>query len=232
MTMVNEHGQPVGDALPDWAGAWPPTATTLAGRSCRLERLDAERHADDLFDAYALAPDGRDWTYLPVGPFATREAYREWVAEAAALADPRHYAVVHGESGRALGTLSLMRHDPANGVIEVGWVVFSPLLQRTTMATEAQFLLMRHVFDELGYRRYEWKCDSLNEPSRKAAARLGFRYEGTFRQAVVYRGRNRDTAWFAMTDADWPEARRAFEAWLDPANFDPAGRQRRPLRVR
>ncbi|MHA7279778.1 GNAT family N-acetyltransferase [Arthrobacter sp. MDT2-2] len=151
---------------------------------------------------------------------------------AAKSRDPRHYAVIDSATGRALGTLSLMRHDPANGVIEVGPVVFSHALQRTPISREAQFLLMRHVFDDLGYRRYEWKCDSLNEPSLKAAERLGFTYEGTFRHAVVHKGRNRDTTWFALTDHDWPPVRDAFQKWLDPANFDADGRQRVPLRTR
>lgn len=226
---VNEFGQPVGAAVRDWGPVPSPNDDTLAGRYCTLEHLDPDRHADDLYAAYAAAPDARDWTYLPVGPFPTAQSYRAWADAAAESRDPRHYAVVDNATGRALGTLALMRQDLANGVIEVGFVMFSRALQRTPVSTEAQSLLMRHVFG-LGYRRYEWKCDSLNEPSRRTAERLGFTYEGTFRQAVVYKGRNRDTAWFAMTDGDWPSARAAFEEWLDPANFDGAGRQLGPLR--
>ncbi|MCW2512023.1 MAG: GCN5-related N-acetyltransferase [Mycobacterium sp.] len=227
----NEYGQPVGAPVPDWTPVAVPEAVTLPGRYCTLEQLDAARHVADLYSAYAAASDARDWTYLPWGPFPTPEAYREWAIAAAASRDPRHYAVVDNATDRALGTLALMRHDPANGVIEVGCVVFSRALQQTPISTEAQFLLMRYAF-ELGYRRYEWKCDSLNEPSRKAAERLGFTYEGTFRQAVVYKGRNRDTAWFALTDHDWEAVRAAFEKWLAPTNFDTGGRQRAPLRTR
>jgi RimJ/RimL family protein N-acetyltransferase len=205
---------------------------TLPGRYCTLEHLDPDRHADDLYTAYASAPDARDWTYLPYGPFVTAESYRNWAIAAAHSRDPRHYAVVDNATGRALGSLSLLRHDPANGAIEVGHVVFSRALQRTPISTEAQFLLMRYVFDGLGYRRYEWKCDSLNAPSRRAAERLGFTYEGTFRQSVVYKGRNRDTAWFALTDQDWPRVRDAFDSWLRVDNFDEDGRQREPLRMR
>lgn len=232
MTKTNEYGQPIGEAIPDWAPVVLPDAQRLPGRYCTLELLDPDRHADDLYAAYAAAPDGRDWTYMPCGPFPTPASYRDWATAAAQGGDPKHYAVIDSATGRALGTLSLMRHDPANGAIEVGWVAFSRALQRTAVSTEAQFLLMRYVFDDLGYRRYEWKCDSLNQPSRKAAARLGFTYEGTFRQAVVYKGCNRDTAWFAITDHDWPAVRKAFEQWLDPANFSPEGHQIAPLRTR
>jgi RimJ/RimL family protein N-acetyltransferase len=232
MPTTNEYGQRVGDAVPGWARVATPDAETLPGKYCALERLDPDRHADDLYAAYAAAPDARDWTYLQVGPFTTPESYRDWATVAAKSSDPRHYAVIDTASGRALGTLSLMRHDPANGAIEVGWVSFSRALQRTPASTEAQFLLMRDVFDDLGYRRYEWKCDSLNAPSRKAAERLGFTYEGTFRRAAVVRGRNRDTAWFALTDHDWPPVRDALEKWLDPGNFTADGRQIAPLRTR
>jgi RimJ/RimL family protein N-acetyltransferase len=232
MTTTNQYGQPIGDSVPDWEPVALPDAATLPGRYCTLELLDPDRHVGDLYAAYAAASDDRDWTYLPVGPFPTPGSYRDWAVAAAESDDPRHYAVIDNASGRALGTLSLMRHDPVNGAIEVGYVVFSRALQRRPISTEAQFLLMRYVFDDLGYRRYEWKCDSLNEPSRRAAERLGFTYEGTFRRSVVYKGRSRDTAWFALTDNDWPPVREAFEKWLDPANFDPDGRQRSPLRQR
>ena len=203
----------------------------IEGRYCRLERLNVDRHATELYSAFATAPDGRDWTYMPEGPFPDLESYRSWCLTAAASTDPCHYAVVNATTGRAEGTMSLMRHDPRNGVIEVGWVALSPLLQRTVASTEAQFLLMRYAFDELGYRRYEWKCDSYNGPSRKAARRLGFSYEGTFRQAVVYKGRNRDTSWFSIIDKDWPRIKTAFEQWLDPSNFDERGLQLTPLQI-
>ena len=230
MTSTNEWAQPVGAPVPGWTSVAPPEVARLSGSYCTLEHLDPDRHAADLYAAYAAAPDTRDWTYLPVGPFPTAQSFREWATRAADSRDPRHFAVVDNGTGHAVGTLALMRHDLANGVIEVGFVMFSRALQRTPVSTEAQFLLMRYVFD-LGYRRYEWKCDSLNEPSLRAANRLGFTYEGTFRQAVVYKGRNRDTAWFAMTNLDWPAVRKAFEKWLDAVNFDPNGRQLEPLRT-
>ncbi|GAA4505625.1 GNAT family N-acetyltransferase [Brevibacterium yomogidense] len=229
---TNEYGQPVSEEVPGWAPVPRPDAETLPGRYCTLEHLDPARHADSLYDAYAVAQDDRDWTYLPYGPFPDRESYRAWAHDAAQSADPRHYAVVDHATGAVFGTLALMRHDPVNGVIEVGNVVLSRGMQRTPMSTEAQFLLMRYVFDDLGYRRYEWKCDSLNVPSCRTAERLGFTYEGTFRQAVVYKGRNRDTAWYAIVDSEWPRLRAAFEAWLSPANFTADGRQIDPLQAR
>jgi RimJ/RimL family protein N-acetyltransferase len=226
---TNEFDQPVGPEVADWSARQRPPRTPIAGRFCRVEPLDSRRHADDLYDAYAQAPDQRDWTYLSAGPFADRAAYRAWAQQAAASQDVVHYAVVDQASGKAVGTFALMRIDPANGVIEVGSVTFSPLLKRTPVSTEAQYLLMKRVFEELGYRRYEWKCDSLNAPSRATAQRLGFTFEGIFRQAVVYKGRSRDTAWFSIIDGEWPARRAAFERWLSPANFDAAGRQRRGL---
>ena len=225
----NEYGQPIGDAVPGWTARPAPTALRIDGRRCRLEKLDVERHAADLHAAYSAAPDGRDWTYLFVGPFASAADYARYAAEAARSSDPRHYAVIDNASGRAVGTMALMRIDPAHGVIEVGNITFSPAMKGTVASTEAQFLFMRHVFDELGYRRYEWKCDSLNAPSRRAAERLGFTFEGIFRQAIMYKGRNRDTAWYSITDAEWPRVRSGFEAWLSDANFDAGGRQRHPL---
>ncbi|GAA5166398.1 GNAT family protein [Pseudonocardia eucalypti] len=205
-----------------------PTASELVGRYCRLERLDPDRHAEGLFAADRRDTRGESWTYLPYGPFPDLDDYRKWLAAAAEPADPRFYAIVDAAE-RPLGVLSLMRMQPEFGVIEVGHVHYSPALQRTREATEAQYLVGRYVFDELGYRRWEWKCDALNDPSRAAAERLGFRYEGTFRQATVVKGRNRDTAWYSILDAEWPALRDRFEQWLRPDNFEPAGRQRSPL---
>jgi RimJ/RimL family protein N-acetyltransferase len=223
---LNEFGLPVGEAVPDWTPRSRPEAVTLTGERCRVEQLDATRHADDLFAAWSGATDLRDWTYLPAGPFTQAEDFRRYVEAAAQSPDPRHYAVIDLKTNRAIGTFSLMRQDPANGVIEVGNVVFSPLLKQTPVSTEAQYLLMAYVFDTLGYRRYEWKCDSLNAPSRKTAARLGFTFEGIFRQAIMYKGRNRDTAWYSIIDTEWPLLKRTFAAWLDAANFDAEGQQR------
>jgi RimJ/RimL family protein N-acetyltransferase len=225
----NALRQPIGEALPDWSPRQRPARTPLQGRYCRLEPLSSRQHADPLYQAFSQAADEGDWTYMSMGPFADADAYRRFAESAEASDDPLHHVVIDAESGLAVGTLALMRIDPAHGVAEVGFVSYSPLLQRTRAATEAQFLLMQRMFDELGYRRYEWKCDSLNAPSRAAAARLGFQFEGIFRQAVVYKGRSRDTAWFSIIDSEWPALRTAFERWLDPANFDAQGRQRQPL---
>lgn len=225
----NAFDQAIGPALPDWQARPHPPGVTLQGRYCRLEPIDAERHGAQLYRAYAQAPDGRDWTYMMSGPFDDQASYLARARQMQDSRDPLHYSVIDGHSGAALGTLSLMRIDAAHGVIEVGHIAFSPLLKRTRIATEAHYLLMRHVFDELGYRRYEWKCDSLNAPSRQAALRLGFQFEGIFRQAVVYRGRSRDTAWFSIIDGEWPALRSAFTQWLAADNFDAQGQQRQPL---
>ena len=225
----NEFGQPIGVPLPEWSPRPLPPRTPIEGRFCRVEPLDPERHAADLFAANGEDAEGRNWTYLPYGPFPVFDLFREWVEAACRSVDPLRHAIIDARTGRAVGVASLMRIDPAAGVIEVGGITYSPRLQRKPAATEAMYLLMRRVFDELGYRRYEWKCDSLNAPSRGAAQRLGFRFEGLFRQATVYKGRNRDTAWFSILDSEWPALRAAFERWLDPANFDAEGRQRASL---
>jgi RimJ/RimL family protein N-acetyltransferase len=228
----NAFGQPVGPPVPGWTPRpRPAPGLVLEGRACRLEALDADRHAADLQAAYATAPDDRQWTYMPHGPFADGDAYRAWVEAAAPLPDPFFLAVVDRATGRATGVASYLRITPEHGTIEVGWISFSPLLQRTVAATEAMALMMRHAFDDLGYRRYEWKCDALNAPSRRAAERLGFRFEGVHRQAIVVKGRNRDTAWFSILDSEWPAVRGALATWLAPENFDADGRQRSPLAV-
>jgi RimJ/RimL family protein N-acetyltransferase len=221
----NALGQPVGPPVPGWKGAERPPRTAMAGRYCRVEPIDPARHAEDLYRANALDPSRRNFTYLTVGPFDSFEAYREWMVSAVASEDPLWLAILDADSGKAVGVATFMRIDSRNGAIEVGNLNFSPLLQRKPAATEAMYLMMKRAF-ELGYRRYEWKCDSLNAPSRAAAQRLGFSYEGIFRQASVYKGRSRDTAWYAMVDSEWPELDRAFRRWLDPANFDAQGRQR------
>jgi RimJ/RimL family protein N-acetyltransferase len=201
----------------------------MVGRLCRLEPLDAAKHAAALHEAHALDREGRNWTYLPYGPFASAAEYAAWVESVQAREDPLFFAIVEAASERPVGVASYLRIDPAMGVIEVGHLAFSPALQKKPAATEAMYLMMRRAFEELGYRRYEWKCDSWNAPSCRAAERLGFRYEGTFRQAVVMKGRNRDNAWFSILDGEWPALKQAFEAWLDPANFEATGTQRRRL---
>ncbi|MBA2260708.1 MAG: GNAT family N-acetyltransferase [Acidobacteria bacterium] len=222
---INALGQPIGPVLPDWRSAQLPSREPIEGRTCRVEKLDAGKHAHDLYEANSLDTDGRMWTYMAYGPFASFAPYRSWVEQSAQLSDPFYYAIVDRDTGKATGVASHLRIDPRNGVIEVGHIAYSPLLARTTAATEAMFRLMQRAF-ELGYRRYEWKCDALNAPSRAAASRLGFTFEGIFRQAIVVKGRNRDTAWYAILDREWPALRHAFERWLDPANFDARGVQR------
>jgi RimJ/RimL family protein N-acetyltransferase len=196
----NEFGQPIGPELPGWQQPPALTPEVLAGRYCRVEPI-------------------------VIGPHQGREGFRRWLEELSAGADPMVHAIIDGVSSRVVGIAAFMRITPAAGSVEVGHVVFSPRLQRSTVATEAMFLMMRRAF-ELGYRRYEWKCDALNEKSRTAAQRLGFSFEGIFRQALVYKGRSRDTAWFSILDGEWPARRDAFERWLSPANFDADGSQR------
>ena len=225
---TNAYGQPVGAALPGWTPRPRPPRTPMEGGSCRLEPLDAQVHAQDLFAALTAAPDARSWTYLPGEPPADRESYRAGLVAQADSTDPLFFAIRDRATGRAAGIASYLRIDPANGSIEVGHIHLSAALQRTRAATEAMALMMRRAFD-LGYRRYEWKCDSRNAPSRAAALRLGFTFEGIFRNAVVVKGRSRDTAWFSITDAEWPRVRTALEAWLAPDNFFADGRQRRGL---
>jgi RimJ/RimL family protein N-acetyltransferase len=227
----NALGQPIGFPVPGWTARPRPPRTPMLGRQVRLEPLDADRHAADLHAANLTDKEHRIWTYLPYGPFATLEDYRGWMRASALGEDPLFHAIVELATERAVGVASFLRIDPPVGVSEVGHINYSPPLQRTLGATEAMFLMMVRVFDELGYRRYEWKCDALNAPSRAAAERLGFVYEGVFRQATIYKGRNRDTAWYSITDREWPKVKRAFERWLDPGNFDEAGRQRQGLSV-
>ncbi|MEG5549975.1 GNAT family protein [Enterobacter wuhouensis] len=228
MNTFNQFGQPVGDALVDWQPRPHPSRATFQGQYCRLEPLRVE-HADALFSAYSLAADTRSWTWLLREPDATAAEFTGWVESVCALSDPMHFTVIDNQTQAPVGTLALMRIDPKNGVVEVGHVHFSPLLSRTPMSTEAQYLLMNYVFDTLGYRRYEWKCNSLNEPSRRAALRLGFQFEGRFRQALVVKGHNRDTDWFSIVDNEWPALASAFENWLAIGNFAPDGKQRRSL---
>lgn len=225
---VNHLGQPIGFPVLNWSPPPSPKRESLVGRYCRLEPLDPEAHAAALHAAYRLDQSGATWTYLPYGPFETPDDYRTWVTESSQTSDPLFFAIVDSAAGCAAGAASYLRIDPRNGSIEVGHLAFSPLLQRTPAATEAMYLMMHRAFG-LGYRRYEWKCNALNAPSRTAAQRLGFSYEGAFRQATIVRGRNRDTAWYAVIDSEWPALQSAFERWLDPSNFDASGLQRTRL---
>ena len=225
MSYTTPLGDPIGAPVSGWTQPSPPSRMTIAGQYCELEPLAME-HAAKLYAAHATDTDGRMWTYVPNGPYSSEAEYRDWVWDAAASADPMHYAIVTDQG--PVGTASYLRIAPAAGSIEVGYITYSPLLQRTRAATEAMYLMMRWVF-EAGYRRYEWKCNSLNAPSRRAAQRYGFSYEGIFRQAQIVKGRNRDTSWYGMIDSDWPAVQAAMETWLDPSNFDPEGRQRQSL---
>ena len=224
----NELGQPIGLPVTEWTAPPLPDQSPLVGRYCRLEGLQVVRHAQDLFAAYNLDPTGAIWTYLGYGPFPDLAAFAAWMAGAERSTDPIFYAIIDLARDQVVGYISYLRIAPAAGSIEVGSVVYSPLLQRTPAGTEAIYLLMQHAFT-LGYRRFEWKCDALNAPSRRAAQRYGFSYEGIFRQALIYKGRNRDTAWYACIDQEWPALDAAYQRWLDPTNFDEQGQQRHTL---
>jgi RimJ/RimL family protein N-acetyltransferase len=222
---VNRLGQKIGLDLPGWAAPPRPARGPLIGRYCRLEPTQPGLHAEALFRAFALDAAGADWTYLPYGPFCSPESHRRWMEETCCGGDPCFYTVLTGAPAVPLGLTSYLRIFPDSAAIEIGHIHFAPPLQRTAAATEAIFLLIQHSL-ALGYRRCEWKCDALNGPSRRAAQRFGFSYEGVFRQATVYKGRSRDTAWYSIIDKEWPAIEQAFARWLDPANFDPQGRQR------
>jgi RimJ/RimL family protein N-acetyltransferase len=223
MTM-NHLGQTIGTPVPGWQGAKRPTAAIMAGRYCHLEPLDAARHAPDLHDAFAADTTGANWTYLPYGPFASLEDYCHWLDSTSGSSDPLFFAIISQSSGKAVGVASYLRILPEAGSIEVGHLCFSPALQRMPMATEAMWLMMANAF-ALGFRRYEWKCNALNLPSRRAAQRLGLSFEGVFRQAAVVKGHNRDTAWYAAIDSEWPALDAAFRRWLAPDNFTADGQQ-------
>ncbi|SIS82934.1 Protein N-acetyltransferase, RimJ/RimL family [Roseivivax lentus] len=225
MSETNAFGQPVGPLVTTALPCAAP-GTEMTGRTCRLTAARPD-HAEALFAAYREDEEGRNWTYLPLAPPRDAAEMRARLAEMATSRDPLFVSILDA-GGTPLGTASYLRIDPEMGSVEVGWITYSPRLQRTVMATEAMHLMMRQAFD-LGYRRYEWKCDALNAPSRRAAERLGFTYEGTHRQARVSKGRNRDTAWFSILDSEWPALQARLEAWLSPGNFDESGRQKRPL---
>ena len=214
----------------DWTPANVPPRETLTGTTVRLEPIDPEKHARPLFRASHVEGSADTlFRYLAYGPFAGYDDFRAWLGQRAASLDPYFVCVLDGATGAPQGMAAFMRMAPEHGVIEIGHIWFSVALQRTRMATEAIYLMARHAFDDLGYRRLEWKCDALNEPSRRAAERFGFTFEGVFRQHLVVKGRNRDTAWFSILDGEWPVVRAAFEAWLAPSNFDAGGRQRQSL---
>jgi RimJ/RimL family protein N-acetyltransferase len=230
--VFNQLGQPIGWPVDGWVPRPRPVREAMVGRSVTVTPFAADDHAADLHAANSLDIEGRMWTYLAVGPFGSLDEYRPWAENMTTSSDPLFHAIVDNATGKPIGAASFLRIEPAVGVIEVGHIAYSALLQKTRGATEAMYLMMCRVFDELGYRRYEWKCDLLNEPSRRAAERLGFSFEGVFRQALVYKGRNRDTAWYSMLDHEWPAIKAGYEAWLAPSNFDGSGNQKTSLSVR
>lgn len=221
-----DNDRPLGRRLESWTPPPRPRALALAGRFAALEPLVPERHAADLFCRF----EGADaiWDYMPVGPFASQASFHRWMREATQADDPCFFAITNRETGRVEGFCALLNIVEEQGRIEIGFIAMSPVLQRTRAASEAMYLAMEWAF-EAGYRRYEWKCNALNLPSRRAAQRLGLSFEGVFRQHMVVKGRNRDTAWFAATDTDWPALKEAHRAWLAPSNFDAGGRQRERL---
>lgn len=227
----NQYGQPIGDPIANEREWRLPEREILAGRYCQLEPLDVEKHAQALFSAYHLSADDRDWTYLFQERPENESQFRDYLQRLASSSDPLHFAVVDRLTGSAVGSVAFMRMDIHHGVLELGGINFSSLLQRRPAGTEAIWLMLRQTFDVLGYRRCEWKCDALNAPSKAAAERYGFRYEGQFRQAIVVKGRNRDTDWYSIIDSEWPTLNRALSDWLSDKNFSPEGEQLQSLRA-
>lgn len=227
MAELNSFAQPVGAPVPDWTPPALPERIVHSGKYCRLEPLDVEEHGPALFSH--LNGDAKSWTYLPSGPFEKREAFIDWMKVTCQGDDPLFFAIVRQSDGAPVGMAAYLRIAPTAGSIEVGHILYSDVLKRTPAATEAMYLMMKHAFD-LGYRRYEWKCDSLNAASQSAAKRLGFTFEGIFRQAMIYKGRNRDTAWFSVIDSEWPLLDKAFTDWLKSENFASDGTQISSLR--
>ncbi len=221
----NQFGQPIGFPVKDWKIPPFPPKTEMSGEWCRIEPLQIEKHAGQLFDAFTENRNDADWTYLPYGPFEKFDDFQSWLKKDCLGDDPLFHAIIDQKTNHAVGMVSFIRIVPKFGVIEVGHIHYSRLIQKTPIATEVMFLMMKRAFDELGYRRYEWKCDALNEPSKKSARRLGFQYEGIFRQAIIYKNRNRDTAWFSILDQEWPALREIFMQWLKLDNFDEFGKQ-------
>lgn len=216
-------------SLENWTARQRPDIDVLEGRYVRIEKLDATRHADALFEASSTSNGEERFRWLSERVPTEKAEFMEWMEKSAASADPSFYAVIDKASGKVGGRQAFMRIDTANGVIEIGAILWNPPVGQRPAATEALYLFARHAFDDLGYRRFEWKCNNENEPSKRAALRFGFTYEGVFRQHMFVKGKSRDTAWFSMIDAEWPQLRASFEEWLDPSNFDSEGRQRKRL---
>ncbi|MGC6389161.1 GNAT family N-acetyltransferase [Ewingella sp. S1.OA.A_B6] len=223
-TELNLYGQALGKELPDWQSRGVFKKIPLKGKYCVLEPIDI-KHSRDLFDAWHSIDDERDWTYFHIKRPITIRQSDHYIASLATSVDPLFYAVINHSTGKAVGSVALQRIDPENGTIEIGWINWTPLMKRTLCSTEAIFLLLSYIFDTLQYRRCAWKCDSLHESAISSAERLGFQYEGTFRQMQVSKGRNRDVRWYSITDSEWPLIRRAMHLWMSPANLDEQGKQ-------
>ncbi|RCK53607.1 GNAT family acetyltransferase [Thalassospira profundimaris] len=226
----NQFDQPIGRPVENWKPATLPPYTAMTGTHCRVEPIDPARHTNDLFEGNRVAATGERFTYLPYDAFEDVETYQTWLDNMRGP-DPMLHAIIDLATDKAVGIAAFLRPDTTHGTIEVGHINYTPALSHTIAGTEAMYLMMKRAFDELGYRRYEWKCDDQNAPSRTAATRYGFVYEGTFRQHMVYKGRNRDSAWFSILDQEWPLVRAAFETWLNPENFDANGKQVKSLQT-
>lgn len=226
MSELNEHNQLVGQPIPNWRPVERPALKPLKGKYCHLEPIDINKHAEQLFSNLLVDNNGESWTYLPYGPFATYDEFKQWLIETLSDKDTLLYAVIDVSTNQPIGVAGYLRINPNHGSIEVGHLHYSKFLKQSPAATEAMYLMMSYAFDELHYRRYEWKCNSLNQASRNAALRLGFKFEGVFRQCNVFKNRNRDTAWFSIIDSEWPNLKLRFQKWLDPENFDETGKQK------
>jgi RimJ/RimL family protein N-acetyltransferase len=225
MQQKNQFGQVLGHLVENWIPCQKPAKTILQGRYCILEPIEIDKHAIKLFNALSIDNQGASWTYLPYGPFDTRNDFKDWLAKTMSDNDALLYAILDVKTQEPIGISGYLRMNPEHGVIEIGHLHFSALLKQTSLATEAIYLMLRLAFDKYGYRRCEWKCNDLNEPSRRAAERFGFTFEGIFRQNYVFKNRNRDTAWFSVIDSEWPILKEKFEKWLNPDNFEANGKQ-------
>ncbi len=231
MSELNEFNQPVDIEVCNWSGANFPQKNILSGNFARLEPLDIHKHAQALYQVLCVETPDESWTYLPYGPFASFSEYAEWLINKIAESDTLLYCIMEIKTQSPLGICGYLRINPPHGVIEVGHLHFSTALKRTPIATDAMYLMMEYAFEKLGYRRYEWKCHSLNAASRNAATRLGFTFEGIFRQCNVFKNRNRDTAWFSILDSEWPQLQTNFKRWLSEDNFDQEGKQKSSLAI-
>ena len=225
----NSVGQPIGFSVEAWQPSLLPQGSVMEGRLCRLVPIDIAEHARDLFEAFLIDDNDHNWTYLPYGPFKLFTDFKHWLGTVVNNDDPCFFSIIDLSNNKAVGVASYLRITPDVGVIEVGHIHFSPLMQGSTLSTEAMYLMMSRIFDDLSYRRYEWKCDSLNQPSCCAAERLGFLFEGIFRQATLYKNRNRNTAWYSILDSEWPIIKKVFKKWLMAENFDADGNQKTSL---